>query len=357
MVEINNEDQTHFLFIFLQLEDVAARPDVQDPRINTVECVVKGHDSIHAKHRIQLGGLKALTDCLCWAILINSIMAGFVFSRMITPWLRAGKKLSNEMQHYYHEHRTKELEAKQNRMLQAYATRFLIVYVLFPIGLLLALVALLLTVIQEGSENVLRRHGHAYPVVYFLFLLVGSFPCVLKSLCRGECSTNTKVVTCCTFWLTVEDVISFCSFFMSIHHLFWILLGVITEPSWAVPVLLVVCSVLYAIYAMAFYNMKAFRGRCHKPTAFVSAVLVILLILQFLVFGVAGEVFLSTDPVAAIASSILVFVVSIWLKYFKSAVTSNSPEKNHCNQSKPGQENVRQPHARSILLEPCAKKR
>ena len=272
---------------------------------------------------------------------------------MITPWLQDGQKLIAKLEEddndEEEEEKRQQQQQQQNKgekekqedreilktpktdtkkaveqehILQTFAVRFLI-KVLFLFEFILALIPVINVIIEVIETG--RWRGYMYPITYFLFPFGYSILCFTRCVAKRRCSVHYIAIACCTFWMTVEEVIIFCTFFMSIHHLLWILLGVITEPSWAVPVLAVVCSVCIAIYALAYNNQKAFPGtRCHTPTAVLSALLVIILVVQFVVFGLAGEVFLSTDPVAGIISSLLVFVVSLWFNYFKKKIYRDS---------------------------------
>ena len=70
--------------IIFQLEDLAVIPNVQDPRLNTVECVVEGHNNFDGK---IFSSFRKLLMCACWCILLVSAVVGFAVSNIVITWL------------------------------------------------------------------------------------------------------------------------------------------------------------------------------------------------------------------------------------------------------------------------------
>ena len=105
------------------------------------------------------------------------------------------------------------------------------------------------------------------------------------------------------------------TFQMTVHHLLWILLGVLTEPLWAIPVLVITCAVWYCIHLLAHYFVKANIKEKEKWYAVLLSVLLVLsVMLGLLVLGVVAQSFVGTDPLTGIVSSALAVVATWWLQ-------------------------------------------
>ena len=94
------------------------------------------------------------------------------------------------------------------------------------------------------------------------------------------------------------------------------MLGIITEPFWAVPVLMAICTVLFVFYYLVYQYHKGFisiESPEHSVQAlalsFFSFLLVGLFIFTLLV---VGQAFLSESLIANVVQSALVIVTTLW---------------------------------------------
>ena len=113
--------------------------------------------------------------------------------------------------------------------------------------------------------------------------------------------------------------------FTSLHHLLWIVLGIITEPFWAVPVLMAICTVLFVFYYLVYQYHKGLSSKDSSGHLRHSAQALGLSIISFLLVGlfiftllVVGQAFLSESLIANVVQSVLVIVTTLWFKYAKS---------------------------------------
>ena len=256
---------------------MAIIPKVQDPRLNTVQCVVEGHDVFDED--VFVGARKYLVN-LYWLNLIFSFIIGFEVARIVVADL--------------------EKHAKDICLLTVLHS---------VVELVLAITALEMAAMSE-------RGGCPYPILYFILVFV-FFIIDIANYCTFNSNSpfsKTRLKTVLTFGI-----------FMIFHHFVWIILGIVTEPGWATIVLILYCSVLFFIYVFLYHSYKEFK-EVH-PFDAIFFIIILILYLGFMIgVAVAGLSFLSTDPVAGIVSSILAVIVSLLWSYFKKSF-KDGPKK------------------------------
>ena len=279
-------------------------PAAQDPRLNTVECVVEGHNNFNVQ---IFSASRKLLMCVCWCVLIFSVVLGSFVSNYLVRWLPKGN-----------------IEGLSNEKLKCNikSLNVLIWVMSFFEEVLIILAVVLAKVYGHG--------GFWYPVTYLvavhfftsffcyvwfeggrkrwicLTLIVFPFMSVVAySKCSGE-NSGEKLRNTMVYFFSQT----------TIHHLSWIIQGVMTEPLWAIPFLAVICGVWVVVYLLVyFYYDSSLPSHCDKVKAIaVSFILIVSVVLQLLALVVVAQSFLSTDPVTGLASSVLTGVGTWWLQ-------------------------------------------
>ena len=145
--------------------------------------------------------------------------------------------------------------------------------------------------------------------------------------------------------------------FTSLHHLLWIVLGIITEPFWAVPVLMAICTVLFIFYYLVYQYHKGMSSKDSSGHLRHSAQALGLSIISFLLVGlfiftllVVGQAFLSESLIANVVQSALVIVTTLWFKYTKhEKIEGKTSSKGGSKKEKPSKENVKSTHTESTV--------
>ena len=279
-------------------------PSLSDPRINTAECVITGHEK--ASH---FPGLKQLLHGVCWSLLIISLVTSLLASQWLIVQLRN-----------WHS------EKNQSKIA---AVMFLSLIVFFG-GLCLNIYAFVLTTGQQdlyvcvflGSLLfVLFRRAFWCIKVHYTNILPGCLTERIVKLVKtfhwhlgmghGE-YTSTNFFSCFTLYPAV---------FMACHHVLWILLGIITEPFWGITVLVAVVSVSAALFFLAYEFHKSFASPEKSLEFYMSVILIsaafFAFVLAIMVLFVVAQAFLSESLVSAIVQNVLVGVATVWYSYMK----------------------------------------
>ena len=281
----------NFLFfknLLHQLEDIAIISTAQDPRLNTVECVVEGHGSFDVK---IFSGFRKLLMHVCWLIAFISVVVGYLGSNMFVE--RLNKTTDEEVE---------ESEERNEKKCKTVALKFLLLDVLAIPEVILLVVALFVVLAVVPDD---RGIACLYPVMYLFVILVT----LVVYYCKCTEVTDGRKIR-------LRNTLIHFTFQTSVHHLLWILLGVMTEPRWAIPVLVMICGILFLINLLAYYYMKTTSNngpRYNKRKLKKRACLLVLsVILEFLVLMVVTQSVLGTDPVIGIISAALTTLVSWW---------------------------------------------
>ena len=382
-----------FKNVFHQLEDISIIPTAQDPRLNTVECVVEGHGSFDMK---IFSGFRKLLMHVCWLIAFISVVVGYLGSNMFVerlqrttnqgretlmlccstqPQQRLAKtelqmtdpgqeeldsstqttqenqrledidsqttdqdqktwrqllccstpqpqnniehsKTRPQMADQEVEESQEEREERKEKKCKTVALKFLLDVLAIPEVILLVVALFMVLAVVPDDRGI----ACLYPVMY-LFVIVVTFAAYYRQC--TEVTDGRKI-------RLLNTLIHF-TFQTSVHHLLWILLGVMTEPLWAIPVLVIICGVLFLINLLAYYYMKTTSNegpRYNKSQLKTRAVLLVLcVILVFLVLVVVTQSVLGTDPVIGIISAALTTLGSWWMSVAVKNGTGSAKDK------------------------------
>ena len=129
-----------------------------------------------------------------------------------------------------------------------------------------------------------------------------------------------------------KNVIVYPSLFIAFHHLLWVLLGIITEPFWAIPVLVAVGSVLFVSYFLVYEYYLGMDGKLKYNKEFWSFFLCFLgfLLLVFILL-VVGQPFFSDSLIANVAQSIMMLLLpyGVSLLHLDNRNINNANDQGH----------------------------
>lgn len=321
---------------------MAIRPTVADPSLNTVECLTEGHGKAPA-----FPGVKQLLHRVCWCLLSIALVMSTLASQWLMVWLKEEHAPDNN-------HGCNNCKSKA-------ATVLLLLVALFIMGL-----GLFISAICINQDLYLFVFLPVLLVVFFRRLVW----CLYQRKKRmhptsGFCSywRNIKNYTffkwhldegheTCTSTNSISCFIVYPALFMTFHHLLWILLGMITEPFWAFPVLVALISVSAVFYLLVYEIHEAVCAVCRelrkkklniclgtiwaKRFLFVSCFLTILALFLFVllivILLVVGQAFLSESLIANVVQSGLFFVIAFCFSYVKPDNNVDSSASNSIDQ-------------------------
>ena len=307
-----------------QLQSMAIRPTAPDPSQSTVKCVTAGHGKASFT-----GFKKALHDIVCWIILLVALMLSLLVSQTLMVYLNRAKKVTKPAEASEEASATPSIElepiattaaptaaptsatatreAREAREAAAKAKANATLVLLWVVSILAFATTLIITLIivicyYFDQECHLNRAEYLKEDCYFVtfcisvFVILGlSCWCYKKNCCNVQC------------W---QNVIVHPSLFIAFHHLLWVLLGIITEPFWAIPVLVAVSSVLFVLYFLVYEYYLGMDGKftyTKELWFFVSCFLGFLLLILILV--VVGQAFFSDSLIANVAQSIMMLLL------------------------------------------------
>lgn len=192
----------------------------------------------------------------------------------------------------------------------------LFVFVLFWLGTVVAVFAAAYSI--QGRQVI-------YPLIYlfFIFLLcLRRFRYSLSPLrgrndgaISGETGKNRnkepeqeEPASCflCT---------AFPGCFIALHHTLWVMIGIITEPFWALPIVttIVMLAFLFYVLSFLFFGIEGWEKKNAINFALVVAAGMSVLLVQFSFFLI-GQQFFDESLISSAIQSALVVIISIWLK-------------------------------------------
>lgn len=267
-----------FFFSF-QLEDIAISPPHFNPSLNNVECVVEDGSN----NRFE--SVKKTFPQICWMFWLFSLIGSYFVNVLCI-------QLFNE-----------NYDNSEDAVVKA---TFFFLFIVFCLGVISAIAAICYS--TEGIQ-----------VVYPLVFLVSIALVYLRGLfyCRTNLKDDALVSPSTPHTLSPYTVDPGC--FIVVHYVLWMMIGMITEPFWAIPVVTSCAIVIFLFYISAFFYLSVdrrwdVRDKVHLAVL-VFAVLSTLSV-QFSFFLV-GSHFFNEGLVSGIIPSVLVMILSIWCKFFK----------------------------------------
>lgn len=265
----------------MQLEDIAINPLLYNPSLNNVECVVEDDGS-----KVRFESVKKTFPQMCWAFWFFSLIGSYFVTMLCIQLFD---------------------ETYNNPEDVVVKATFFFLFVVFWLGIISAITAICYS--MDGYKM-------SYPLVYLfsivLVLLRGYFYCKRYLILDAQVNP-TKLHSLSPY--TVDP-----GCFIVIHSILWMMIGMITEPYWAIPVVTSCVVVILLFYLTAFFYLSIDRKWDTRDKVNFAALVVLVLSVisvQFSFFLV-GSHFFNEGLVSTIIPSVLLVILSIWCKFFKS---------------------------------------
>ena len=307
---------------FQQLQDLAVSPGIRDPKLNTAECVIEGHEpDIHATGRELYIGILLGASCLC-----------VVFS---CPLLSSF--LENYLDMAFKERPQENHEKKKER--NAAKALYFLCRVLAVIGSLILIIAL-------GFSSCYLSKGNSPPCIIVIVPSIFAVSLVV-SCCRK----------CC-----LEGVGNY-SFFLSIcatvtsYISNWLLIGIMINPTWGLTVTLLVCFSL-AAFTYVKYEYLNCENDYKGQTAFLCVCSVFVVIFLVIVVVMAGQSYNGRETADETLKTVLLSVIGtlvswvFWKSYSSEKKRSNGISAASTDQTRSQQTRQPMTNGENIEMDP-----
>ena len=216
------------MYICFQLQDLAVSPGLQDPQLNTAECVFESHEPKLAKNTVHSAYIK------------GTMWFSFIFSFFCGPWLAIITLI------FFDKCKSNSVEDRKNILPMVKAVKW-VLFLMFLVECGLLITVFVFLACHSGNARC-----HIYPILIILLLeglLMGVF-------LRDECFSKQFLPkrSCCklSYWLQIITGI-FIWANLTAYHFCWLVIGIMLNTLWGVTVLLFVC-VIIAAFIFTFYN-------------------------------------------------------------------------------------------------------
>ena len=272
---------------FPQLQDLAVSPGARDPRLNTVECVIEGHET----DIMATGPRSSYIRAILWCAFIFSFWAGPYLAEIILGVIKQRSQSPKSAMELH------DLQAPTSLGPRENISEPLIRAVVCVCCLLLCVEIIILGFIVKFSVS-----GNAPIDVYIyigILILEGVILTCLKK--KKKCPSNRVFI------------LTFCLIFTS-HHFCWLVIGIMINPVWGLTVLLLAC---FSVVLLTFLLCQIFweeNFKCSRDD-----------IMQIIVCGVtfcggfslvasavlAGQSFYGRGTADELVKTVLLSVISV----------------------------------------------
>ncbi|XP_015776381.1 PREDICTED: uncharacterized protein LOC107354414 isoform X2 [Acropora digitifera] len=291
--------------VLATLQDLAVSPKIQDPQLNTAECVIEGH-----KPDISATGRSPFIRAILWFSFIFTVCFGPLLALAALLTLSNLDPVSNSSVTNSDEPHSQGLSSDQtNSAAMGKALKWSAYLVFLPIE-----VALLI------SAFVFLVAGKA-PWDFYLILVVIILEGLLSGVLLKKGSFHAlnflprKEDGCCARLLQV--VIFVCAN-LTAYHFCWLIVGIMINPLWGVIVLLFVCvSVAAFIFAVYIYSSKDTKT---KFLFSVCAAFVVSVWSLLVVVSLAGQSFYGREGADDVVKLVTLYVTAASFSWILSSV-------------------------------------
>ena len=273
-----------FLFVFfLQLEDIAVRPAQLNPALNHVECVVKETEPPN----FELPGVTKIFPHICWVFYFLPIAAGYFVNVVVVHLCE---------------------ERKDDVVVKGTLTFTLALVI---VGAASGSFAIFYGVLAGGYKMV-------YPIIYVSSIIL---ICILGHFYRLVTvqKKNLKFMS--------RQTSVYLGSFVMIHSILWMLVGMITEPYWAIPVVTSLAAAVcfsYPLLGFCHSSDRTWDFRDVLNTILLCLLFRLVISVQLLFFFIGGP-FFYVEIISGVISGVLIVIVGLWYKHFKHS--SEEPGK------------------------------
>ena len=225
---------------FSQLQDLGVSPGVRDPRLNTVDCVIEGHET-----DIMATGQSSYIRAILWCAFIFSFWAGPYLAEIILGVIEQ-RSQGNQSPTATSSAGTGQVEIDME-LLDSQAptspgpgeniSEPLIRAIVCVCCLLLCVEIIILGFIFKFSVS-----GNA-PIDVYIYIGILILEGVILT-CIKKCPSKRVFIS------------TFCLIFTS-HHFCWLVIGIMINPVWGLTVLLLAC---FSVVLLTFLLSQIFEG-------------------------------------------------------------------------------------------------
>ena len=269
-------------------------PSIRDPRLNSAECVIEGHNP----DIMATGCSSRLIIILCFSCLF-AVLSG--------PLLA-----------FYVLHYRKKRPKTEKRTIDVLCVCLIIIFA-----------ALLIykerTICKADYENFPMYIHAIYPVVAGVGIVVSI---LTRCCCKVECKS--------IFYIACANLTAF--------HFCWLLVGIMLNPTWGLAALLIVCLVIgvftYAVFTFLCSKIKTKRDTDgatggsgnsedkHPVQSFLSCLSAFLAVCCLLIVVIlAGQSYHGRETADEVLKDGVLYLISVlfsWL-YWKNCIASKNP--------------------------------
>ena len=295
------------------MEDLAISPGIQDPRLNTAECVIQGHQP-----NIDATGvnsyIRAILYCSLFCVLLIGPILGFFSLTFFGNDPSATEKDQFKCCALEQGHDGAPEQGSSptsmlckydyccccnERSFECFKREDPFMRPAKYICCLLVVTELLIIIVV----SVVSCHHKEIFSHIVLIICEGAAVCLVQccpSLCRVCCKDSRKTSFCRrAVFITSANIIT--------YHLCWLIVGIMVNPTWGLTVLAVACSVIVALFCTIYFICLAsqeifFHRFCASIATFVGFCLVVSLTV------VAGKSFYGKETTGEILKTALWYV-------------------------------------------------
>ena len=229
---------------------------------------------------------------ICWLILCSSLIGSNFISALLLGYCKSQDNQGGNVK-----------------------SALLFVFVLFWLGIAVAIVAAFYSI----QLQIL------YPLIYLFFIFLVCLRRFLYCLSRRHIERNREGKISWKFKEhgEAEPVRGFlCTVypgcFIAVHHTLWVMIGILTEPFWALPIITTIVMLAFLFYVLSslFFSFENWNGWQVINFALLVAVGMSVMLVQFSFFLIGQQLFDESLISSAIQSALIV-IISIWLKTSK----------------------------------------
>ena len=256
-------------------------PGVRDPRLNTAECVIEGHEP-----DITDTGRSPYIKAILWCSFLFAVPAGPYLAFVILDVL---KKRSNRLDAslfcWCKCKCGQSCQTRQDSLASSVISVFFIL-VFIECGIFVFVIVRLAS-------------GNAPFDIYIIFGLLVTEGAVLSCFKSPGCCTCDSLANFITGISTV----------LSVYHFCWLVIGVMINPTWGLAVLLIVC---FFVIALTFALYKIFDvEECCDFKYFIKCVVSFCGVCSLVVSAVlTGQSFYGRETADDVMKTVLLYVIS-----------------------------------------------
>ena len=336
------------------MQDLAVSPGIQDPTLNTAECVIQGHQP-----KIDAKGLSSYTRAILWCSFLSVLLLGPIIALFSLDFFGNDPKKEdfvccakqapdnhteeclrciNDFVCY-----TKQAPAnhREGCLICSYkhccCDRFVVCDKNEnPLIRSAKLVCYLLLLTEIGMiifvvKSVTYKNIPSEICKFYIVLMMGEgiFISIIRCLvqcCKKGCE-NRYIVQCYRWlvFITCANIIS--------YHFCWLIVGIMINPTWGLTVLAVVCFVSVALFFSVYFICDADKDSFIQRF-FMFAVAFVGLCFVASLTVLAGRSFYGKDTADEIVKTALLYVVGgiTWL-FRKGSAPNQANQVDQNNQA------------------------